>query len=162
MRIAIPADTNPYAEVTPYAVLGVPASASARELRDAQDRRLKETNEKYASDDKTRVAKITEIKEAYEAVCKSKKRLAIQVFVLDPKAGREECKSLAQTYEKVSYDYNRILGHSEQVFRTQPVLPRVEVVPEKSLVRSVQVCDDEKLRRPQPRTLALMGMRIEP
>lgn len=158
MRTVIPEEKSPYSDTSPYKVLGVPATASARELRDARDRRFKEADREFQGekDQKTRLQRRKAIEDAYAAVRRGKERLSLQVFVLDPSVGKKECSTLAAKHREMSFDYSRVLGHSEQLFRTQPFLPKVDLAAEPAgLKKSLRMCEDNERMAVDPAAAAL-------
>jgi DnaJ-class molecular chaperone len=128
MNIKIPDDKNPYSERTPFKILGVTPAATGAQIRDAHEQRIEEIND-AAHDEKTRLAKLAELKQAYNTLRDPQSRAAVEAFLLADPEGREECIALARGHQEVSFDYDRLLGQSDAVLATEPNPQGVDVSP---------------------------------
>ena len=121
MGLMIAEEKNPFSSGGgSFAVLGVPINATASELRDAQDERLADVNERFSGNEAERVKQLKRIKDAYETVRTAKGRLAAQFFVLDPEIGTADARRASENAKKSQFSYEQIFRRSDRVFRRRP------------------------------------------
>lgn len=109
MSIELSESQNPYGGRTPFDVLGVRATATAEELRDARNQLVQEANDQYADDRRACEERKREIDQAYEQVRTPKKRAAVELFLLDSTLGRQDARAAAEPLKEVRFDFRRIL-----------------------------------------------------
>lgn len=123
MGLSIAEEKNPFAGGGgAFAILRVPINATASQLRDAQDERLADVNERFTGNEAERVKELKRVKDAYETVRTAKGRLAAQFFVLDPEIGTADARRASENARKAPFSYEQIFRRSEQVFRRRPYI----------------------------------------
>jgi hypothetical protein len=120
MTTRLPEELNPYSEQkNPFYVLGVPPTATARELHAAHVERLADIDfGKW--DDATRIAKREEVNQAYNVLRDVRSRVGVLLFLLDERIGREEVRQMAEKHRNLTFDFGRILRCSDSVFPHKP------------------------------------------
>jgi len=119
MTVIIGQDKSPYRERTPFDVLGIPRSATARQITDAYEERLDDINADVR-DDAERIARIAELDAANDELGEAKRRAVVELFIFDPTLGREECTRNAKKYEQLSFDFDRILERADDMLPSRP------------------------------------------
>ena len=120
--VKLPEGKDPFAARSPFDVLGVPPSATGRDLNDAHSEKLDELNyEDYP--DEERIAKREEITRAYDAIRDARGRAGVKLFVFDPTAGQQQTRAEAERNKAVEFDFGRILKGSDAVFPVSPDVP---------------------------------------
>ncbi len=123
MYVRLPEEKNPYSKMSPYDVLGVSPSATARELHAARLDKLEDIN--YADyDEKTRITRRNEVEQAYTTLRDVRSRVSVVMFMLDQTVGEEGSRQAAQKHKILEFDFSRILEHSDAMF---PVAPKFTV-----------------------------------
>jgi len=159
MAVRLPEEENPYSQRTPFDVLGVSPSATARELREAQVEKLEEIN--YADyDDQTRIAKRDEINQAYSVLRDVRSRMSVVIFRFDRTVGQAESRSAAEKHKTLRFEFGRILQSTDKVF---PVSPELAKPTYKRVVmkRSVRYRKNVVLTTVDPKTQALASITFD-
>lgn len=128
MPVKLSEEQNPYSGRSPFDVLGVSPSATAREVQEAQAEKLEDID--YAGhDDETRIAKRDEINRAYDILRNARSRAIVEMFVFDNSVGREEGKQAAEKHCKVTFEYSEILKGSNEILPSSPELTDIPQEP---------------------------------
>ncbi len=159
MSVRLPDAHNPYASNNPFAVLGVPPSATARELHAAHVERLADVD--YSKlDDATRIVRREEINQAYNVLRDVRSRVSVLMFQFDETVGREGLKQVAQQHRDLDFDFGRILTCSTSVFphSPEPLPPSGKKV---TMKRSLQYKVDPRPFEPDLKGEAMSSITFE-
>lgn len=86
---------NPYEQPTPYAVLGIAPDATAVEIRDRYNARLRDIHE--AGGEAThRAQRLQELERAYNQLRVATERAKVDFFLLDPRIGQKQYETIAK------------------------------------------------------------------
>ena len=159
MAVKLSEEENPYSRRTPFDVLGVSPSATARDLREAQVEKLEEIN--YADyDDQTRIAKRDEINEAYSVLRDVRSRMSVVIFRFDQTVGKAESRSAAEKHKTLKFEFGRILQGTDKVFPVSPELAK-PTYKRVALKRSVRYRKDVVPTTVDPKAQALASITFD-
>lgn len=119
MPVTLPPTKNPYSGRTPFDILGVTPSATAREMTEARDERLEDID--FGDhDDQERIQLKNEVNQAYDQIRNVRARVSLEIFFFDQAVGQEECRRSAEQHQAVTFDFDRVLKGVEAIMPTAP------------------------------------------
>ena len=90
---------DPYAEQSPYDLLGLTPDASAVEIRDRFNELQRDIQENGMSVGE-RAKRNQELEDAYNQLRVASQRVKVDFWILDSRIGRKQCETIAETVAK--------------------------------------------------------------
>ena len=149
----LPEDVDPYNGESPYDILGVKPSATAKEIKNTYARTKRDIQESGLTPSE-RAQKLQIIEEAYNQLRVAANRVQVDFFTVDNEIGHRQCRAVAEAFQKPDTDVGDLIKPKRIRVSHQALVDSIadlEREPERVVgLHALPIQADQRLAIPEP------------